>query len=59
MDASGGGLLQMLGVGDWDSMRAACIALLRRPQVVERLVDRITDFYCVCLERVLSKVPVD
>lgn len=59
VDASGGGLLQMLGVGDWDSMRAACIALLRRPQVVERLVDRITDFYCVCLERVLSKVPVD
>jgi len=59
VDASGGGLLQMLGVGDWESMRAACFAMIRRPRVVERLVDRITDFYCVCLERVLSKVSVD
>ena len=59
VDASGGGLLQMLGVGDWDSLKAACIALVRRPKMVERLVDRITDFYCVCLERVLSKVKVD
>jgi hypothetical protein len=59
VDASGGGLLQMLGVGDWESLQAACFALIRRPRAVERLVDRITDFYCVCLERVLSKVPVD
>ena len=59
VDASGGGLLQMLGVGDWESLRSACFALIRRPRVVERLVDRITDFYCVCLERVLAKVPVD
>ena len=59
VDASGGGLLQMLGVGDWASLQAACSALVRRPRMVKRLVDRITDFYCVCLERVLSRVPVD
>lgn len=59
VDASGGGLLQMLGVGDWESMRAACITMVRRPEIVERLVDRITDFYCICLERVLSRVSVD
>jgi len=59
VDASGGGLLQMLGVGDWDSLRAACFTMVRRPRTVERLVDRITDFYCTCLERVLSRVPVD
>ena len=59
VDASGGGLLQKLGVGDWDSLCAACFAMIRRPQVVEELVDRITDFYCICLERVLSKVSVD
>jgi hypothetical protein len=59
VDASGGGLLQKLGVGNWDSLRAACYALVRRPQVVEELVDRVTDFYCICLERVLSNVSVD
>jgi len=59
VDASGGGLLQMLGVGDWDSMLAACRALIQRPRAVEELLDRITDFYCICLERVLSRVPVD
>lgn len=59
VDASGGGLLQMLGVSDWDSLRAACFALVSRPAAVECLVDRITDFYAVCLDRVLSTVPVD
>ncbi|WP_319407815.1 uroporphyrinogen decarboxylase family protein [uncultured Desulfosarcina sp.] len=59
VDASGGGLLQMLGVGDWDSLRAACFALIKRPQMVEDLVRRTTDFYCDCLKRVLSKVSVD
>ena len=59
VDASGGGLLQMLGVGDWDSFRAACFALIERPQLVEALIERTTDFYCACLERVLSKVTVD
>ena len=59
VDASGGGLLQMLGVGDWDSMVLACQALIQRPRAVKELLDRITDFYCVCLERVLSRVPVD
>jgi len=59
VDASGGGLLQMLGVGDWDSLVSACFALIKRPQMVEDLVKRTTDFYCVCLERVLSKVSVD
>jgi len=59
VDASGGGLLQMLGVGDWDSIVAACLALMERPRMVEELLERTTDFYCVCLERVLSRVPVD
>ncbi len=59
MDASGGGLLQMLGVGDWQSFVAACKALMKEPHVVEDLVERTTDFYCVCLERVLSQVSVD
>lgn len=59
VDASGGGLLQMLGVGDWDSLRAACFALLKKPHMVEDLFSKITDFYCICLERVLSKVSVD
>lgn len=59
VDASGGGLLQMLGVGDWDSLVSACVALVDRPQMVDDLVNKTTDFYCVCLERVLSKVSVD
>ncbi len=49
----------MLGVGDWKSLQSACHALVMRPRLVASLLDRITDFYCVCLERVLSKVPVD
>jgi hypothetical protein len=59
VDASGGGLLQMLGVGDWDSLVSACVALIERPQMVEDLVNRTTDFYCVCLNNVLSKASVD
>ena len=59
VDASGGGLLQMLGVGDWESLVSALVALVERPQMVEDLLDRTTDFYCVCLERVLSRVSVD
>ena len=59
VDASGGGLLQMLGVGDWESLVAASLALIEKPLMVADLLDRTTDFYCVCLERVLSKVPVD
>jgi hypothetical protein len=59
VDASGGGLLQMLGVGDWDSLVSALFALVERPQLVEDLVDRTTDFYCICLERVLSRAEVD
>ncbi len=59
IDASGGGLLQKLGVGDWESKVSTCLALVERPQMVEDLVQRTTDFYSVCLERVLSKVSVD
>ncbi len=59
VDASGGGLLQMLGVGDWESLVAACRALIEKPRQVEELMDRTTDFYCVCLKRVLSHVSVD
>ena len=57
--ASGGGLLQMLGVGDWDTLLAACEALVRRPDSVQVLMERTTDFYCDCLDRVLSTVSVD
>ena len=59
VDASGGGLLQMLGVGDWKSLDAACYALVNEPHRIEDLVNRTTDFYCACLERVLSGVRVD
>jgi uroporphyrinogen decarboxylase len=57
--ASGGGLLQMLGVGDWDTLVAACEALVQRPGSIQELMERTTDFYCECLDRVLSKVSVD
>jgi hypothetical protein len=59
VDASGGGLLQMLGVGDWDSFRSACFALIKSPQRVAGLVEKTTDFYCECLESVLANVSVD
>lgn len=59
VDASGGGLLQMLGVGDWKSLVAASLALVEEPTMVADLLDRTTDFYSVCLERVLSQVSVD
>lgn len=59
VDASGGGLLQMLGVGDWNSLKAACYALINEPKQVEDLLNRTTDFYCNCLERVLSRVSID
>jgi len=59
VDASGGGLLQMLGVGDWKSLVPAALALIEKPLMVADLLDRTTDFYCVCLERVLSQVSVD
>ncbi len=59
ISASGGGLLQMLGVCDWDSLVAACDALVNRPAFVEALMERTTDFYCQCLDRVLAKVEVD
>ncbi len=59
VDASGGGLLQMLGVGDWKSLTAACDALVNEPKRIEDLLNRTTGFYCTCLERVLSQVHVD
>jgi hypothetical protein len=59
VDASGGGLLQMLGVGDWDSLVVACDALVNRPAQVELLIERTTKFHCLLLERVLAKVKVD
>lgn len=59
INASGGGLLQMLGVGDWDSLVAACDALVNRPAFVEELLERTTDFHCRLLDRVLAKVEVD
>jgi len=59
VDAWAGGFLQMLGVGDWESMREAMYALVERPRMIERIVGRTIDFYCACLERVLSRVRVD
>jgi len=59
VDASGGGLLQMLGVGDWGSLVAACDALVNRPALVESLLERTTEFHCLLLERVLAEVSVD
>ncbi len=59
VEASGGGLLQKLGVGDWKSFNDACSALILEPKLVEDLLDRTSDFYCICLERVLSQVRVD
>ena len=59
VDASGGGLLQMLGVGDWESFKAACLAFVKQPERVEEIVAKTTDFYCICLERVLSRATVD
>lgn len=59
INATGGGLLQMLGVGDWDSLVAACDALVNRPAYVESLIERTIDFHCLLLERVLAKVHVD
>ena len=56
VNASGGGLLQMLGVMDWDSLVAACDALVNRPVDVEELLERTTEFHCVLLDRVLSRV---
>lgn len=59
VDASGGGLLQMLGVGGWNSLITACLAMVENPGQVQRLLQRTVEFYCVCLERVLAKRAVD
>ena len=59
VNASGGGLLQMLGVRDWESLVDACDALVNRPAFVEALLERTTDFHCLLLDRVLSNVTVD
>lgn len=49
----------MLGVGDWESLSYACAALMEKPETVEALVRKTTEFYCICLERVLTRVSVD
>jgi hypothetical protein len=59
VDAWGGGILQMLGVGDWSSLECALLAMMDRPVMVERIVDHVSEVHCRCLERVLSKVEVD
>lgn len=59
ISASGGGLLQMLGVRDWDSLVAACEALVHRAGYVDELLARTSDFHCALLDRVLSQVEVD
>lgn len=59
LNASGGGLLQMLGVRDWESLVDACDALVNRARFVEELLERTVDFHCRILELVLSRVRVD
>lgn len=59
IEASGGGLLQKLGVRDWDSLVRACYAMADRPAEVEELLERTIDFQCRLLERALSEVTVD
>jgi hypothetical protein len=59
INASGGGLLQMLGVCDWESLVAACEALVNRPARVEALLEQTIEFHCLLLDRVLSTVDVD
>jgi hypothetical protein len=59
VDASGGNLLQILGVEDWESLVSALFALIERPRMVEDLLERTTVVYCICLERVLSRVSAD
>ena len=59
VDASGGGLFQMLGVGDWESLIAACVALKNDSSKVRSLLEKTTDFHCRCLEFVLPEVSVD
>ena len=55
VDASGGGLLQILGVGDWDSLVSACFALINRPQMVENLVKRPQIFTVPALKGCFQK----
>ena len=59
IEASGGGLLQKLGVRDWDSLVRACYAMADRPAEVEDLLERTTDLQCQLLERALSELTVD
>lgn len=58
-DAWGGGVLQMVGVGDWKSLEAAMCAFASKPALIERLLDKVSDHYCACLEKVLTEVRVD
>ena len=59
VNASGGGLFQMLGVGDWQSLVDACVALKDDPKTVHALLEKTADFHCRCLEKVLPEVSVD
>ncbi len=59
IDAWGGGLLQMLGTGDWPSLEALMIAFVEKPALIERVLGKVVDHYCACLERTLSLVRVD
>jgi uroporphyrinogen decarboxylase len=49
----------MLGVGGWESLVAACEALIERPAYVEALLERTADFHCRMLDRVLPRIEVD
>jgi len=58
-DAWGGGVLQMVGVGDWASLEAAMCAFAAKPALIEGLLDKVSDHYCACLEKLLTAVRVD
>jgi uroporphyrinogen-III decarboxylase len=59
VDAWAGGFLQMLGVCSWASLEAGLCALIRDPARIEEIVDQTTDFYCLCLDRLLARARVD
>ena len=59
VDAWGGGVLQMVGVGDWESLDAAMCAFAAKPALIEGFLGKVADHYCACLEKVLTEVRVD
>jgi len=49
----------MLGVGDWQSLVDACVALKEDPKTVRALLEKTADFHCRCLEKVLPEISLE